>query len=89
VVVGTHAYERFDSQRPVGTRGGERDIRQFVVGTGGGTRHGFGKVRPNSQALNATTPGVLRLTLEPGSYSWEVLPVAGKTFTDSGATGCH
>ena len=91
VVVGAHDhdYERFAPQRPDGARDDSRGIRQFVVGTGGGSRHGFGEVGPNSQARSATAPGVLRLTLEPGSYSWGFVPVAGKTFTDSGATSCH
>ena len=91
VAVGAHDhdYERFAPQRPDGTRDGERGIRQFVVGTGGGTQHGFGGVRPNSQARNASTPGVLKLTLNPGSYSWRFVPVAGKTFTDSGTKSCH
>jgi hypothetical protein len=84
-----HDYERFAPQRPNGTRDEERGMRQFVVGTGGGTQHGFGEVQPNSQARNASTPGVLRLALEPGSYEWEFTPVAGKTFTDSGTMNCN
>jgi acid phosphatase type 7 len=31
----------------------------------------------------------LKLTLHPGSYEWEFVPVAGKTFTDSGSGECH
>ncbi len=91
VIVGAHdhSYERFAPQGPDGARNKERGIRQFVVGTGGGTQRGFGKIRPNSQARNASTPGVLKLTLEPGSYAWKFVPVAGKTFTDSGTKGCH
>ncbi len=91
VVIGAHdhSYERFAPQGPDGARNKERGIRQFVVGTGGGTQRGFGKIRPNSQARNASTPGVLKLTLEPGSYAWKFVPVAGKTFTDSGTKGCH
>jgi hypothetical protein len=84
-----HDYERFAPKRPGGARNKERGIRQFVVGTGGSTQRGFGKVRPNSQARNASTPGVLRLTLKPGSYEWKFVPVAGKTFTDSGTKSCH
>ena len=91
VVVGAHDhdYERFARQRPDGTRNGERGIRQFVAGTGGGTQRGFGTIQPNSQVRNATTPGVLKLTLNSGSYAWKFVPVAGKTFTDSGTTSCH
>jgi acid phosphatase type 7 len=84
-----HDYERFASQRPDGTRDGERGIREFVVGTGGGSHYAFGNIKPNSQVRNATTYGVLKLTLHPGSYEWKFVPEAGKSFTDSGTTSCH
>jgi acid phosphatase type 7 len=29
------------------------------------------------------------LTLHPNSYEWKFIPVAGKTFTDSGTSECH
>jgi len=32
---------------------------------------------------------VLKLTLGPGTYSWQFIPVAGQTFTDSGSGTCH
>jgi hypothetical protein len=32
---------------------------------------------------------VLKLTLNPTSYQWEFLPVAGQTFRDSGSMACH
>jgi hypothetical protein len=35
------------------------------------------------------TPGVLRLDLRAGSYSWEFVPILGETFTDSGTDQCH
>ncbi len=91
VIVGAHdhSYERFAPQGPDGARNKERGIRQFVVGTGGGTQHGFGEIGTNSQARKAGTPGVLKLTLKPGSYGWEFVPVAGETFTDSGTKSCH
>ncbi len=84
-----HDYERFAPQRPDGTRAKERGIREFVVGTGGATRRGFGAIRPNSQVRKAGTSGVLKLTLNSGSYDWKFVPVAGKTFTDSGTRSCH
>ena len=85
----THNYERFAPQRPNGTRDGERGIREFVVGTGGVNLKPFRTVKPNSQARNADTFGVLRLTLHPGSYDWKFKPAAGGTFTDSGTKACH
>jgi acid phosphatase type 7 len=69
--------------------GTARGIREFVVGTGGKSHYPFGTIRPNSQVRNATTYGVLKLTLHSGSYDWKFVPVAGKTFTDSGTTKCH
>jgi acid phosphatase type 7 len=85
----SHSYERFAPQRPDGTLDRERGIREFVVGTGGGGLNPLKATKPNSQARNDTTYGVLKLTLHPGSYEWKFVPVAGKTFTDSGTEDCH
>jgi len=35
------------------------------------------------------TSGVLKLDLSAGAYRWEFVPIAGQTFTDSGAGSCH
>jgi hypothetical protein len=43
----------------------------------------------NSEVRNADGFGVLKLTLRPGSYDWQFIPEAGKTFTDSGSGKCH
>ena len=29
------------------------------------------------------------MTLRPDGYDWQFVPVAGKTFTDSGTAACH
>jgi acid phosphatase type 7 len=84
-----HHYERFAPQRPDGTPDTSRGIREFVVGTGGAGLYPLGTIKPNSQARNASTHGVLRLTLNATSYSWKFVPVSGKTFTDSGTASCH
>jgi hypothetical protein len=84
-----HSYERFAPQRPDGIRDGARGIREFVVGTGGGEHYPFGSIKPNSQVRNANTFGVLKLTLNSGYYAWKFVPVAGKSFTDSGTKRCH
>jgi acid phosphatase type 7 len=90
VLVGhSHNYERFAPQDASGTADPQRGIREFVVGTGGPTVHGFGAIQPNSKVRESGTSGVLKLTLHPSSYDWEFVPVAGKTFTDTGATDCH
>jgi hypothetical protein len=64
-------------------------IREWVVGTGGRSHYSFGAVKPNSQVRNSATFGVLKLTLNAGSYAWKFLPIAGQTFTDSGTGTCH
>ena len=82
-----HVYERFARQTPSGEWSG-RGIREFVVGTGGASHGKFRNIKDNSQVRNAKTYGVLKLTLRPTNYSWKFVPVAGKTFTDSGNTRC-
>lgn len=84
-----HDYERFAPQSPRATLDNARGIREFVVGTGGRSLRPFGTIQPNSQVRNATTYGVLKLTLNTNSYDWRFVPVAGQTFTDSGTTSCH
>jgi acid phosphatase type 7 len=82
-----HVYERFARQTPSGALD-EHGIREFVVGTGGAELGGFNYTASHSQVRNANTYGVLKLRLESGGYSWKFVPVAGKTFTDSGTTSC-
>ena len=84
-----HDYERFAPQTPSAAANSSGGIRQFVVGTGGASLRGFGTVRANSQVRNSSTHGVLKLTLDTGSYAWQFVPIAGKSFTDAGTATCH
>ncbi|HEY4411079.1 MAG TPA: metallophosphoesterase, partial [Acidimicrobiia bacterium] len=84
-----HLYERFGPQRPDATADPTFGIREFIVGTGGNSLYQFGSPQPNSQVRNNTTNGVLKLTLRPVGYDFSFLPVAGRTFTDSGSGTCH
>ena len=85
-----HNYERLAAQDPSGAADPDRGIREFVVGTGGGSHAAFPSViQPNSEVRDASTFGVLKLTLHPTSYDWSFEPEAGKTFTDSGSGTCH
>ena len=85
-----HNYERFAPQDPNGVADPDRGIRQFVVGTGGMSHYAFpGAPIANSELRNDDTSGVLKLTLHPSSFDWQFVPVAGKTFTDSGSQSCH
>ena len=47
-------------------------------------------IRSTNPGVNRdnTTYGVLKLTLKPGTYAWEFIPMAGKTFTDTGTGTC-
>jgi hypothetical protein len=84
-----HHYERFAPQTAEGRRDDARGIRAFVVGTGGAGRYPFARPRPNSEVRDDDTYGVLRLTLRPGSYRWQFVPVPGERFADSGGGSCH
>ena len=85
-----HRYERHAPMTPGGKRS-PNGIRQFVVGTGGadgGTEIDRSQT-PNLQEVKVGTPGVLRLNLRADSYAWKFVPIAGRSFTDSGTDSCH
>jgi hypothetical protein len=84
-----HSYERFAPQDPEGKLDPEQGIREIVVGTGGRSHDLLGFATPNSEAREWDTFGVLKLTLAPGKYTWEFIPVEGKSFRDSGSAMCH
>jgi hypothetical protein len=84
-----HDYERFAPQRPNATADAATGIRQFVVGTGGASLRSFGSTKANSQVRHSGSHGVIKLTLSDGGYAWQFVPVAGKTFTDTGSGACH
>jgi acid phosphatase type 7 len=86
-----HRYERYAPIRPGGIVDQQNGIRQFVVGTGGPSDGGeiYRGQAPGLRVVKLGTPGVLKLNLGAGSYSWKFVPIAGKTFTDSGTDECH
>jgi len=85
-----HSYERFAPQDPDGNADLESGIREIVVGTGGRSHSPLGPPVPNSEARNADTFGVLKVTLSPEKYSWEFIPVNGENgFHDAGEGTCH
>ena len=89
VLVGhDHHYERFAPQDADGNAN-PNGLTQFVVGMGGRNHSNIDKPRPNSVVRNNDTFGVLKLTLRPTGYSWEFVPEAGATFTDTGSAKCH
>jgi len=84
-----HSYERFAPQNPAGNPDPEHGIREIVVGTGGRSHTPLGYAKPNSEVRDDKTYGVLKLTLSPGKYKWEFIPVPGGRFHDTGEGVCH
>jgi hypothetical protein len=84
-----HNYERFAAQDPNGEPDPEHGIRQIVAGTGGRNLDPLPDPQPNSEVREDSTFGVLKVTLKAKGYDWEFVPVAGKSFTDSGSGTCH
>jgi hypothetical protein len=81
-----HLYERFAQQDPDGRFDSARGIREFVVGTGGAVLYQPVKKSVNSEMI-ISQYGVLKFTLQAGSYQWEFIPVSGPG--DSGTGTCH
>jgi acid phosphatase type 7 len=89
VLVGhDHDYERFAPQDTSGQLDLERGVREFVVGTGGKSLRGFLGSRPNSEARDTSSFGVLELTLGAGVYAWRFVSAVG-FFADAGVARCH
>ena len=84
-----HDYERFAPQTPGGAADPVSGIREFVVGTGGRSHYAIGAAQPNSEVRNATTFGILKLTLRAQGYDWRFVPESAGGFTDSGSDSCH
>jgi hypothetical protein len=84
-----HVYERFAPQDAAGKLDREHGTRQIVTGSGGKKTTRFAETQPNSEVRATGVFGVLKLTLSPGRYAWEFVPIAGETFKDSGEAVCH
>jgi 3',5'-cyclic AMP phosphodiesterase CpdA len=85
-----HEYERFAPMDQNGKRDETRGLRSFVVGTGGGTLSPITDgVQANSEAHDDQTWGVLKVSLYSNRYTWEFLPIEGKSFRDQGEGRCH
>jgi hypothetical protein len=83
-----HNYERFAPQTPSGVADPEQGIREFVVGTGGKSLNAFDSTVANSEVRDASTFGVLKLTLHPSSYEWQFVTAPNATIADTGSTSC-
>jgi hypothetical protein len=83
-----HHYEHFAPLNPAGARDDKKGIRQFNVGTGGESSEMPIAIAEHSEALTDAF-GVLKLTLDYGTYSWEFIPVVPGQFSDAGTGTCH
>lgn len=84
-----HFYERLAPMKPDGTADPVNGLREIIVGSGGIGGGTLTNIHPLSEVRNGNTFGVIKLYLYDDSYAWKFLPVAGKTFTDSGSAACH
>jgi Calcineurin-like phosphoesterase len=82
-----HSYERFAPQNASGSAS-STGIRQITVGTGGRDSQGFGTILPNSVVHKNHIFGVLKLTLNPTSYSWSYIADPTTPFSDSSSGNC-
>jgi len=82
-----HNYERFAPQTATGVADA-RGIRSFVVGTGGKELRSLSTTRANSERRDASSLGVLQLTLHAASYDWQFVPIPGHTLSDAGTATC-
>lgn len=85
----SHWYERFAPLNASGVVDNAFGVREFIAGTGGAGLETPGAPRPGSQVLNATTHGVIKMTLHNGSYGWQFANDGESAFTDAGSANCH
>jgi len=84
-----HIYTRFAAYNRDANGVEAGGMRHFIVGTGGRSLYDINSSPPGMEASQDTTFGVLKLTLNPTSYSWQFLPVSGGTYSDSGSDSCR
>jgi hypothetical protein len=94
-----HVYARFAPMSPSGKLDPRRGIREFIVGTGGESLDTLNDPpTPNLQAATDQYYGVMKLTLDHDSYSWDfesalVNPSAPAgtppSYSDTGSAACH
>ncbi len=83
-----HNYERFAPLDADGRPHESGRMREINIGTGGHELTGFAQVRSGSEIRDQSSHGVVHLTLDESSYSWEFVPVDGDSFTDRGDATC-
>lgn len=89
VLVGhDHNYQRYGKMNPSQAAASD-GIRQVLVGTGGRAFYGLSGSHPLLEASNASTYGVLKLTLTATGYTGDFVPRAGSSYTDHFTGTCN
>ncbi|MBG0829541.1 discoidin domain-containing protein [Planomonospora sp. ID67723] len=83
-----HHYERFAPQNP-SAAADSKGIVQVIGGMGGAPPYELKTARPNSQKRLTNLYGVLKLTLAPSSFSWQLVDVGGAVKDTSPTYTCH
>jgi Calcineurin-like phosphoesterase len=84
--------DRSGNAADIKTGGVNNGIEEFVVGTGGaGQTPITGPLSPLAVAAAGKNAdiGVLKAQLFPDSFTYDYVPIAGSTFSDSGTIQCH
>ena len=84
-----HFYERLKPMKPDGSYDPTNGITEIIAGSGGIGGGSETNLFPTHVTGDGSTFGVLKLWLYEDSFAWKFVPVAGKTYTDSGSTACH
>jgi hypothetical protein len=84
-----HDYERFAPMNAEGDADTAQGTTEIVAGTGGASYYTFHLPESTSLARITGKSGVLRLRLEPTSFSWDFLAVPGGQSLDAGTSPCH
>lgn len=82
-----HTYQRTIPVNQWGTPTAD-GVREFIVGTGGGVLGGFRATTLTMTERMISAHGVIRLTLNADSYSWQFIDINGNV-RDSGSEACH
>ncbi len=85
---------RWSSGNTHGSTSSMQTIWQVLYNAGAdlvvaGHEHNYERFAEMNASGAVVSNGVLKLTLSATGYSWQFVPVAGSSFTDSGSSNCH
>ncbi len=84
-----HNYQRFAPMDADGNVDEDSGTRQFVIGTGGSHTRPAPDEYPGLEFSLGEQHGVLSMTLEQDSYSWQFLTTSEDVAADSGTASCN